>query len=487
MPNTPIHTPAWVRDAIFYQIFPDRFAQSNKVEKPNNLEAWDATPTYHGYKGGDLMGVVERLDYLRALGVNAIYFNPVFRSASVHRYHTHDYYVVDPMLGGNEALRVLLDEAHARGVRVVLDGVFNHASRGFFQFHDIMENGPLSPYMDWFHIKGFPLNAYDENVKPNYEAWWNLHALPEFNTDNPQTREYLMRVAEHWIAFGIDGWRLDVPAEIADDSFWQEFRQRVKAINPDAYIVGEIWHDARHWLRGDQFDATMNYLFTKLCIEFFIGADIDPALVKGSSLWPVRRIGAHEFAQEIDALLKLYLPEITAVQLNLLGSHDTARYLTTAGGDKTALGLATLFQMVYPGAPCIYYGDEVGMKGGRDPLSRGGFPWDKARWDHDLLEWFRRATALRHQYPALRHGDYITLLGAGNIYALGRQLGDECLIIAFNAGYESIGVNLPVGGYLPDDATLTDVWNANRKYAVGTGTITLQMPARSAVVMVHNA
>ncbi|MGO9814431.1 MAG: alpha-amylase family glycosyl hydrolase, partial [Isosphaeraceae bacterium] len=165
-------TPEWVRDAVFYQIFPDRFARSVTVSKPRHLDEWGAPPTYHGYQGGDLIGVVEHLDHLQDLGINAIYFTPVFQSASNHRYHTHDYEKVDPMLGGNAALRRLVDEAHARGIRVVLDGVFNHASRGFFQFHDIMENGPNSAYLDWFHISGFPLNAYDMDKKPNYRAWW---------------------------------------------------------------------------------------------------------------------------------------------------------------------------------------------------------------------------------------------------------------------------------------------------------------------------
>jgi cyclomaltodextrinase / maltogenic alpha-amylase / neopullulanase len=488
MQDHTISTPDWVRDAVFYQIFPDRFAQSAQLVKPSNLESWDATPTFHGYKGGDLLGVVERLPYLKELGVNAIYFNPIFRSASVHRYHTHDYYVVDPLLGGNEAFRLMLDAAHREGIRVVLDGVFNHASRGFFQFHDILESGTASPYLDWFTIKGFPINAYDESRPASYDAWWNLHALPKFNVANPQVREYLMQVGEYWVREGIDGWRLDVPAEIKDDSLWRELRQRVKAQNPEAYIVGEIWHDARHWLRGDQFDAVMNYLFTKLCIEFFIGVDVDPSLIKGTSLWPVRHIAAPEFAEEINALLKLYPPEVTAVQMNLLGSHDTARYLTLAGGDASALKLATLFSMVYPGAPCIYYGDEVGMTGGRDPLSRGGFPWDESRWDGEMLQWFRKSTALRKRYVSLRRGDYTTLLGQGSVYAFGRSVGSECLVVVFNAGYEAAGVNVPVAGYLPDDAALTDVWGeGGRRYAVGTGTITMQMAPRSAAVLLVEA
>src|SRR6516225_7234760 len=183
-------TPEWVRDAVFYQIFPDRFARSMTLPKSRHLDEWGAPPTYHGYQGGDLIGVVEHLDYLVDLGISAVYFTPIFQSASNHRYHTHDYEKVDPMLGGTPALRRLVDEAHGRGIRVVLDGVFNHASRGFFQFHDIMQKAP------------------------NYRAWWGLHALPKFNTGCPAVREFLWGIGRMWTEFGIDGWRLDVPNEI---------------------------------------------------------------------------------------------------------------------------------------------------------------------------------------------------------------------------------------------------------------------------------
>ncbi|MEJ7639886.1 MAG: alpha-amylase family glycosyl hydrolase [Singulisphaera sp.] len=189
MSSSEPQTPDWVRDAIFYQIFPDRFARSMSVPKPSGLEAWGAPPTNHGYQGGDLVGVVERLDYLLDLGVNAIYFTPIFQSASNHRYHTHDYEKVDPMLGGNDALRRLIDASHAKGIRVVLDGVFNHASRGFFQFHDILENGSNSAYLDWFSVQSFPLYPYDPDRPPGYRAWWNLPALPKFNTETPAVRD----------------------------------------------------------------------------------------------------------------------------------------------------------------------------------------------------------------------------------------------------------------------------------------------------------
>lgn len=192
-----VTTPSWVRHAVFYQIFPDRFARSMHVSKPGGLEPWDSDPTTYGYKGGDLLGVVEHLDELQDLGITALYFNPIFQSASNHRYHTHDYYQVDPLLGGNPAFEVMLRACHDRGMRVVLDGVFNHASRGFFPFNDVLENGEGSPYRDWFRIRHYPFNAYDHNQPPGYESWVGLHALPNLNTDNPEVREYIMRVGEH--------------------------------------------------------------------------------------------------------------------------------------------------------------------------------------------------------------------------------------------------------------------------------------------------
>jgi glycosidase len=296
-----IVTPEWVKHAVFYQIFPDRFAKSSQLEKPNNLEPWDSEPTAYGYKGGDLLGVIEHLDHIQELGVTAIYFCPIVQSASNHRYHTHDYYRVDPLLGGNEALDALLTECKRRGLRVVLDGVFNHASRGFFQFNDVLENGAVSPWLDWFSFTEHPANAYDLTRPPGYTAWIGKHPLPKFNTDNPQVREYIMRVGEYWMRKGIDGWRLDVPFEIKTPGFWQEFRQRIKAINPKAYIVGEVWWDSREWLQGDQFDGVMNYLFAGAAIAFSAGQRVRRETVEEFSYaaWPAIS-GVRSTARRID-------------------------------------------------------------------------------------------------------------------------------------------------------------------------------------------
>jgi neopullulanase len=444
--------PDWVKDAIFYQIFPDRFARS--LKSPGfDFEPWDAPPTPHGFKGGDLYGVIEKIDYLQDLGINAIYFNPVFASASNHRYHTFDYYNVDPLLGGNAALRELLDEAHKRGIRIVLDGVFNHASRGFWQFHHVLETGGASPYKDWFHFDIERLNGHkhwgaypspheqkllhheDSLTAIGYRAWWNLPALPKFNTDTPRVRDFIFNVAEYWVKFGIDGWRLDVPAEIDDDEFWREFRRRVRAVNPEAYIVGEIWHEAQRWLQGDQFDAVMNYLFTAAALNFFAGGHLNMDAIRhaGGIKDRIHRMHAKAFADEVERILHLYPKDITFSQLNLLDSHDMPRFLTCANGDKDSLKLAWLFLFTMPGAPCIYYGDEVGVDGGHDPECRKGFPWDESKWDRDLLDYAKACIALRKNEAALRRGEYKHVHASDDLMAYARELDGRTIVAAFNA------------------------------------------------------
>jgi len=503
---TTINTPDWVKDAVFYQIFPDTFARGNDfgdqaestgrcLPRRLKLEPWNSPPSARGYKGGNLWGVIEHLDYLVELGITAIYFCPIFQSASNHRYHTHDYFQVDPMLGGNQALARLLDAAHVRGIRVVLDGVFNHASRGFFQFHDICENGLESAYVDWFEIQDHsrPLNPYDTQARArgkdkwatNYRCWWNLPALPEFNTANPEVREFLWSVATHWIKFGIDGWRLDVPECITTEGFWEEFRNRVKAINPDAYLVGEIWRPAPEWLAGDRFDALMNYVFSRACLNFFGGAVLDTRFKPGGfKLKPIRARG---FARAIAEMLAHYDWEVTQVQLNLLGSHDTPRVLSLMGGDHASLRLATLFQMTMPGAPCIYYGDEVGLAsaGSRGHEGRVSMPWEEESWDRDLLAGVKEMIALRKAHPALRRGKYRTLHfhDHSNSFAFLRHLDDEKLVVIINNGKEPWPVKVRVKGVVPDGAGLETVLGSG-EYRVQKGSIQgAILPPRGACVL----
>jgi len=479
-----IDTPQWTRDAVFYQIFPDRFARSERVPKPSNLEPWDSPPTTHGFKGGDLLGVVEHLDYLQDLGVTALYFNPIFQSAANHRYHTYDYFQVDPILGGNKAFRVLLDEAHRRDMRVILDGVFNHASRGFFQFYHILENGAASPYVDWFIVNGYPLRPYHAaQGQQGYEAWWNLPALPKLNLETPAVREFLLDVACHWIEFGADGWRLDVPAEIDDDKFWQEFRRRVRAVNPEAYIVGEIWGDARRWLQGDQFDAVMNYQFARACLGFFVGDNLLQAEIARTGYHSIDKLDVQGFADEIQRLLNLYPRPVTEVQFNLLGSHDTPRFRTLARGDDSAYRLATLFQMTYPGAPSIYYGDEIGLEGPHDPGCRGSFPWDEARWNRDLRDHVRRCIALRQAHPALRRGDFKWLFAANDVVAYGRRLASETLLVLLNVSHHPVTATVPLAGYLEDGLRLGEVWGEQSVVVTRGNVEGIYLPGRSGVVL----
>lgn len=479
-----ILTPDWVKNAIFYQIFPDRFARSPALPKPKNLEPWDSPPTLHGFKGGDLLGIAERLDYLQDLGVDALYLNPIFQSTANHRYMTTDYYQVDPILGGNAAFRRLLDEAHDRGIRVILDGVFNHTSRGFFPFTHILENGPDSPYVDWYIVKGFPLNAYSATRPPNYACWWNLRALPKLNTANPDVREYLWQVGRHWVEEGIDGWRLDVPNEIDDDAFWQEFRRRVKSANPQAYLVGEIWTEASRWLKGDQFDGVMNYVLGSACLGFFIEGGPDPATISGTGYFPIPALDAASFGKVMQGLLSRYPPAITQCQLNLIGSHDTARLLTMARNDESAVRLCLLFLMTFPGAPCLYYGDEIGMAGGKDPDCRRAFPWDRTRWRQDLRAYVRRCIALRRAHPALRTGEFRPLYADAGVYAFARSLSTEMLVVAFNASRGSRALALPVGDVLADGSAWRDVWGAGSARVTGGVLQGMTLAPRSAVVFV---
>ncbi len=463
-----VDTPAWVRDAVFYQIFPDRFAASERIPKPGPMEPWDTPPTTLGFKGGDLLGIAERLPYLTDLGVNAIYLTPIFQSASNHRYHTYDYFHVDPLLGGDAALRELLDEAHGRGMRVVLDGVFNHTGRGFWPFHHILETGSASPYRDWFHLdedvlagrRGltpYPPGEVIDAGALGYQAWWGMPALPKLNTDHPAVREYLLSVAEHWLRFGIDGWRLDVPGEIDDEAFWQAFRQRCRAVDPEAYLVGEVWEVAPEWVRGDRFDALMDYPLAEAILGFVAGPSLDREVVAAHHEFSrhLRPLDGPGFGSRLDELMGAYDPDVVAVQLNLIGSHDSPRALTVLGGDAAALRMATLLQATLPGAPCVYYGDEVGLTGGNDPGCRGAFPWDEDRWDVPLHGYVRSVLRTRRAHAALRHGSITMLAAAGSTIAFERRFEGDRFVVAVNAGIEPATFDPMLAGV--DRATLVPV------------------------------
>jgi neopullulanase len=536
--------PDWVRDAVFYQIFPDRFASSVRVPKPGSLERWDAPPTPEGFKGGDLLGIAEHLDDLREFGITALYLNPVFASASNHRYHTFDYELVDPLLGGDAALRELLDEAHSRGMRVVLDGVFNHASRGFWPFHHVLENGSASPYRDWFYLDpevlsgrrgltaypsrieieamgrlqsaawaaqaqtaGGPGGPADPGGSPEliksgspsqrvlgYQAWWDLPALPKLNHSNPAVCEYIYGVAERWMRFGVDGWRLDVPEEISAPGFWEEFRRRVLAVNPDAYLVGEIWNPAPSWLAGQRFHAVMNYPLAEAILSFTGAGRLDEALVAKTHEYArhVRAIDGPEFGRQLAGVMAAYPPEVTSLQLNLLDSHDTPRFISLAGGDVTALRLAALIQMTVPGAPCVYYGDEVGISGREDPDCRRAYPWDPAKQDTGLRDFMAGLVALRHAEPLLRRGRFELLAAEGSAVAYAVFDADypdgRSVVVVVNAGDVPARLSFQLSGpagYLVEQVSWPGhEWGTTfAPRPLERGTLEVEVEAREGVVL----
>ena len=471
MPDDASWTPEWVKHAVFYQIFPDRFANGEPALSPENVEPWGTPPTLHNFMGGDLKGVIDHLDYLQQLGITAIYFNPIFQATSSHKYNTFDYFTIDPHFGDLSRFHELLRECHSRNIKVILDGVFNHCGRGFYAFHDLLENGQYSPYYKWFNIEHLPVYPYDESQPANYRSWWGIRSLPQFNIWHPPVREYLLSVGRYWIEQGIDGWRLDVPNEIPDHEFWREFRRQIKALNPEAYIVGEIWQDGAPWLDGTQFDAVMNYTLRDLCVEFF---------ARGS-------LPADEFARRIEGLLQHYQPAVTAAQFNLLGSHDTPRFLTLAHGDLARLKLAWLFLTTYPGAPCIYYGDEIGLSGEGDPLCRACFPWDESQWRHDLLTFVRQTIAMRQAHPVLRTGDYHTLQAdaKASLYAYARSDTQAAAIVLLNNHHLpfTLASLRTTALELPDGSECVDLLGGKR-YRIQNGRLPeILLPARSGVVL----
>ena len=404
--------PAWVADAVVYQIFPDRFRRSGQVAAQRHLalQPWGTDPREQGFQGGDLYGVIEGLDQLQAMGITCLYLTPIFSSAANHRYHAYDYFEVDPLLGGNAALDALIAAAHQRGMRLVLDGVFNHCGRGFWAFHHVVENGQSSPYRNWFHVHRWPVQPYPaEGEDCGYDCWWAVPDLPKFNHADPGVREHLLAVGRYWLERGIDGWRLDVPAEVPAD-FWVAFRQVVREVNPDAWIVGEIWGDARAWLKGEHFDGVMNYRLGWSSLCWAAGEGLRQGYRNPE--YPLNPLDSDGLLEIWNTTAGWYRPAVNRAQMNLLDSHDVPRALHSLNGDVGALKLALLLLFLQPGAPCIYYGTEAALAGGPDaelsggpePACREAFPWESP-WTVDLRPYIAELATLRRGHRAIRMGD----------------------------------------------------------------------------------
>ncbi len=471
-----LEVPEWSVGASIYQIFPDRFASGDPSLTPPGADPWGSAPHSSRFQGGDLRGITERAGYLADLNIDAVYLNPIFTSLSVHRYDAIDYFKVDPILGGNDALAEMVQTLHARGIRVILDASFNHCHPGFFAFQDVIEKGPQSPYWEWFQVDEHPVSVkirprvaadlygdgsahfldyhgrsaraaglavteVDDDgpaIEPSYSSWYGVPTMPRLMLSNPETRRYFLDVAVHWVKeYDIDGWRMDV-ARYVDDDFWMDFRREVKAVKPDVYLIAEIMGDAMPWLQGDRFDATMNYQFRELALDFLAESSIN----------------AGRFADGLTRMYARYAPAAAAASQNLLSSHDTERFLTMAGDDPDRLAMAIFTQMTVPGAPGLYYGDEVGMTGGKDPACRGAFPWHEPdTWNRDLLDHTRQLTRLRREHPALKTGDFSIVWTGDRGLAFTRSNPGERLLVVVNGGDEPTDLVAPV---TTDRATI--VW-----------------------------
>ena len=376
--------PDWASDKVIYQIFPSRFASHKQIED----KVWYQTPIDRKANlEGSLKGIIRRLPYIAELGVDVIYLTPIFRSDSSHKYDTIDYYTIDPTFGTADDLVELVDKAHALGLRVILDGVFNHTSPDFFAFRDVVKNGEASNYKDWYYIKSFPVRTTP--MLHNYKCFSYFWGMPKVNLRCRAAAEYFTQVALYWLRTAkVDGWRLDVADEISH-GFWQNFRTRIKAEFPQALIVGEVWHHAPDFLQGDQWDSVMNYPFYRAVLDFVTEGSLTASGFLGAMGF--QRGNTHNAAHHL--------------MWNLIGSHDTARILHLCGEDKRRQKLCAALQLLTPGMPMIYYGDEVAMTGAKDPDCRRGMLWDESRQDKDMLAWYKRLLRLRKEIPAITRGE----------------------------------------------------------------------------------
>ncbi|MFS0664564.1 glycoside hydrolase family 13 protein [Bacillus mojavensis] len=416
--------PEWAKSTVWYQIFPERFANGREDLSPENVLPWGSKdPDVNDFFGGDLQGIVDKLDYVEDLGVNGIYLTPIFSAPSNHKYDTLDYYSIDPHFGDPELFRTLVSQIHQRGMRIMLDAVFNHIGSASPQWQDVVKNGAQSRYKDWFHIHSFPV------TEGNYDTFAFTPDMPKLHTANPEVQRYLLDIALYWIReFDIDGWRLDVANEV-DHAFWKTFKQAVSAEKPDIYILGEIWHSSEPWLRGDEFHAVMNYPFTEPMIEYF--AD--------------RAIPASRMAHRLNAHLMNGMKQVNEVMFNLLDSHDTKRLLTRCRNDEKKARALLAFMFAQTGSPCIYYGTEIGLDGENDPLCRKCMVWDKEKQNQEMHTFMKRLIALRKQEnTVLTEGtlEWNLLDDQNNFIRFSRTLDEKKLIYFFNQGDAARHVSL---------------------------------------------
>lgn len=499
-------TPDWFGRGVTYQIFPDRFRRTGTPDVSGMVgrrwlhESWDDQPVFRpdedgqitnrDFFGGSLAGITEKLDYLQSLSVTTLYLNPIFEAASNHRYDTADYRAIDPLLGDEETFRTLCREAHKRGMRVMLDGVFNHTgsrSRYFNADGFYPELGAAqsqdSPYYDWYSFHPWPTD---------YDAWWGVKTLPAVNEQRPAYRQFIFKgkdsVVRHWLRCGADGWRLDVADELPGD-FIAGIRRAIEDEKPDGYLLGEVWEDGsnkvaysqrRRYLLGRETHGLMNYPLRTALLRWLGGGD------------------AAEFRESMETLRANYPPAAFYGAMNFLGTHDTPRILTLLGAEhipaakeeraayalspaqlargKARLRLAGMLLYGFPGSPTLFYGDEAGMQGFEDPLNRGTYPW--GREDTGLLDFFRALGRLRKERRSLQSGSLTYIYAQGGGLVITREHEGETTMVALNAGDEALTLTLPWPRGTAEDGL------TGQRFLAVNGQLRLSLPPLDGVVLI---
>ncbi len=440
-----VRPPEWAKDAVIYNIFPDSFATGKTYISGKPTEAAFEGNVVRGKLGGCLKGITENVDYLKNLGVNAIYINPIFAAGEYHKYDLLDYFHIDPCFGTNDDFKELVDTFHANGIRVIIDGVFNHCGWHFPAFEDVVQKGEASDKKDWFYGLQFPvIRPEDPEEYPNYECFGYERMMPKLDTANPEVADFICKVGRYWVEeFHTDGWRLDVASEI-NDALWRRFYREVKEVNPEAILIGEVWETANHWLDGTIFDSTMNYDFRKHCKRFFGEESISSAA----------------FDSRVTNMRMRYREQTVFAQLNLLDSHDVSRFYSLCNEHEWQYRLALIFQMTFPGMPSVFYGDELGITGIEEADYRQAMPWKQAckakaieekelreksfeqNSPDSLFTFMRSLIQLRRKEELLRRGDFRTVYTQekGGLYIYERYSATERIRVMINRNEEPMDV-----------------------------------------------
>ena len=461
--------PDWVYGSVMYQVFPERFANGRSEINPENTVEWGSVPTRLDFQGGDLYGVIDKLDHIESLGVNILYLNPIFLSGSTHKYDSWDHFKVDPTLGGDDGLRDLISNCHDRNIKVILDCSLNHVHPRHFAFQDIVKNGENSEYKNWFTIFDYPVRlihrphlyantykvgwdgneeeykrylekTFDETkvpvevrdddgpiVEPSYKAWWGVPDMPKVNFESKEARQWALDVTKHWIEnFDIDGWRMDVAKEL-DFSFWKEFRDIAHKANKDTLLISEIFGDTSQWLQGDRFDGTMNYSFREAMTDYFA----------------TKRINNKEFADSLANLYSMYSFEALSSCQNLLSSHDVKRFLNRCGNEEDGILGAIFLQATFPGIAGIYYGDEIGLGGADDPFNREPCPWhSEESWNSTILDYTKKLMNIKKSSSIFKYGRFELLDDNEQFVAFRRILKDESMLCIINRSKSNDDFNI---------------------------------------------